>query len=378
MENHILPFYFPSHLTHILQPLDVGIFRPWKHFHDLAIQAALRSLDFDYTITSFFRDITSIRKQTMKYHTIVNSFKDSGMWPVSAKEGLKRMRAYNNRRKRTSDELEDEDNNHQPELPMLKRQATELWDTSTVVRMLGDRDPTKFSDYSVGLFHKTMQDVDTHLQKAQLDTLEHGALQDKIRNEHKRRSTSRRSIHPGGKGAISVDVLRSSINQRNQKEATEGVRLAKVRLDRAIGKQRRKLLADGIQARKDEKARQARVEECEAKGDLPDLDDLIPIRQPDKNPTPTEAYLLTPVAYPGLQTALLEQEALLKHVQREQGVGDGEEVEINIGDVNGDREVPFIPDSTPPLPVYVDSSDVESDAGSIDSIQRNTNFVGFT
>ena len=88
--------------------------------------------------------------------------------------------------------------------------------------------------------------------------------------------------------------------------------------------------------------------------------------------------MLTPVAYPGLQTALLEQEALLKHVQREQGVGDGEEVEINIGDVNGDREVPFIPDSTPPLPVYVDSSDVESDAGSIDSIQRNTNFVGFT
>ena len=37
MENHILLFYFPSHLTHILQPLDVGIFRPWKHFHDLAI-----------------------------------------------------------------------------------------------------------------------------------------------------------------------------------------------------------------------------------------------------------------------------------------------------------------------------------------------------
>ena len=92
----------------------------------------------------------------MKYHIIVNSFKDSGMWLVSAKEGLKRMRAYNNKRKRTSDELEDEDNNHQPELSMLKRQATELWDTSTVVRMLGDRDPTKFSDYYVGLFHKTM------------------------------------------------------------------------------------------------------------------------------------------------------------------------------------------------------------------------------
>jgi hypothetical protein len=57
----------------------------------------------------------------MKYHIIINSFKDSGMWLVSAKEGIKRIRAYNNRRKRTSDELEDKDNNYQPELPMLKR-----------------------------------------------------------------------------------------------------------------------------------------------------------------------------------------------------------------------------------------------------------------
>ena len=38
----------------------------------------------------------------------------------------------------------------------------------------------------------------------------------------------------------------------------------------------------------------------------------------------------------------------------------------------------FIPDSSPPPPVYVDSSDVESDAGSIDSIQRNADFVDFT
>jgi hypothetical protein len=75
------------------------------------------------------------------------------MWPVSVKEGLKRMRVYNNKRKRTSNKLEDEDNSHQPELPMLKRQATELWDTLAVVQMLDDRDPTKFSDYSISLFH---------------------------------------------------------------------------------------------------------------------------------------------------------------------------------------------------------------------------------
>ena len=75
------------------------------------------------------------------------------MWPVSVKKGLKRMRAYNNKRKRTLDDLEDKDNNHQLKLPLFKRQATELWDTSAIIRMLSDRDPTQFSDNTISLFH---------------------------------------------------------------------------------------------------------------------------------------------------------------------------------------------------------------------------------
>ena len=34
-------------------------------------------------------------------------------------------------------------------------------------------------------------------------------------------------------------------------------------------------------------------------------------------------------------------------------------------------------DSSPPPPNYIDSSDIESDAGSLDSIQRNADFVRF-
>jgi hypothetical protein len=107
-ENHIKLFYFPSNLTHVLQPLDIGIFRPWKHYHKLAIQNAIRSLDFEYTITSFFRDLSAIRKQTMQYYIIVNAFKESGMWPVNIKAGIQKMRSYQ-KRKRTIDEVEDED-----------------------------------------------------------------------------------------------------------------------------------------------------------------------------------------------------------------------------------------------------------------------------
>jgi hypothetical protein len=163
-ENHIKLFPFPSHLTHALQPLDVGIFRPWKHYHTLAIQAALRSLDSEYTITSFFRDLKTIRQQTMQYHTIVNSFLSSGMWPPSAKAGIKKMRSYQ-KKKLTINNEEDGD----LELPALPpTRPDEIWTTSATVRALGDRDPTMFSDPSIQLFHNTMRSVDIQLQKSHL------------------------------------------------------------------------------------------------------------------------------------------------------------------------------------------------------------------
>ena len=96
-DNHIVPFAFPSHLTHVLQPLDVGVFRPWKHYHHKAIHNALHSLDMKYTISSFFPDLSSIREQTFQSHTIQNVFKESGMFPVAFKKALKKMRHYNAR-----------------------------------------------------------------------------------------------------------------------------------------------------------------------------------------------------------------------------------------------------------------------------------------
>ena len=58
VENHIVVHTFPSHLTHCLQPLDVVIFRAWKHYQNRAIQEAIRALDLEYSITSFFRDLS--------------------------------------------------------------------------------------------------------------------------------------------------------------------------------------------------------------------------------------------------------------------------------------------------------------------------------
>ncbi|RPA96081.1 hypothetical protein L873DRAFT_1627287, partial [Choiromyces venosus 120613-1] len=90
-ENLIVPFKFPSYLTHVLQPLNVGVFYPLKHYHNKAINHALHSLEIEYMISSFFRDLGSIHKQTFQPHTIKYSLKDSGMFPVSNKVALKKM-----------------------------------------------------------------------------------------------------------------------------------------------------------------------------------------------------------------------------------------------------------------------------------------------
>ena len=78
-QNNIVPFTFPAHLTHCMQPCDVKLFLAIKHWHSKAIQYALESLDFDYTIASFLQDLPEIRSQTMKKTTIKHAFKKAGM-----------------------------------------------------------------------------------------------------------------------------------------------------------------------------------------------------------------------------------------------------------------------------------------------------------
>jgi hypothetical protein len=217
------------------------------------------------------------------------------MWPLSAKAGIKKMRSYQ-KKKRTIDDVED-DSIELPTLPPTRPQ--EIWTTSATVRALGDRDSTQFSEPSVQLFHHTMHLVDVQLQKSHLISLEHTALQTKIQEEQKRKTNSRRSIHKGGPSA-SVQDLRDKIKIRDEAEKVETLQKAQKRLVQTINKARNLLKSQGIQARKDEKARLERLKEYTAKDELPPLEDLVSFREPDKNPTELERLKCTEDFYPKL------------------------------------------------------------------------------
>ena len=68
-ENRIRPYPLIPHLTHCMQPLDVGVFQPYKHWHDVAIQDAIAEFNVEYTITRFCQDLTKIRDNTFKKST---------------------------------------------------------------------------------------------------------------------------------------------------------------------------------------------------------------------------------------------------------------------------------------------------------------------
>jgi hypothetical protein len=65
-----------------------------KHWHSKAIQCALETLDFEYTISSFLRDLPQVRTQTLKKMTIKHAFEQAGMWPIDRQKVLQKMSKY--------------------------------------------------------------------------------------------------------------------------------------------------------------------------------------------------------------------------------------------------------------------------------------------
>jgi DDE superfamily endonuclease len=123
-DNKILLYPFIAHLTHCMQPLDVGCFQPYKHWHDKAIKESLATFDVEYGIRSFFRDLPEIRAKTFKPDTIRHAFKDSGMWPISAEQCIRKLKVY------------QAPERSEPELPRLPGKPTNLTEITETIQIL--------------------------------------------------------------------------------------------------------------------------------------------------------------------------------------------------------------------------------------------------
>ena len=92
-DHKIIPLCLPPHTTHLLQPLDVVVFQPYKHYHAEAIDEATRTGCTDFSKLEFLSAITAIRKKTFKYTTILSAFRQTGLIPFNPEIVLDELNA---------------------------------------------------------------------------------------------------------------------------------------------------------------------------------------------------------------------------------------------------------------------------------------------
>ena len=88
----IIPFCLTPHTSHLLQPLDVVVFQPYKHHHSEAIEAATCTGCTDFDKVEFPPAIDSIWQLTFKPSTICSAFRATGLVPYHPSVVLARLR----------------------------------------------------------------------------------------------------------------------------------------------------------------------------------------------------------------------------------------------------------------------------------------------
>ncbi|KJZ69545.1 hypothetical protein HIM_11058 [Hirsutella minnesotensis 3608] len=84
-------FPMPPHLTHHLQPLDVGVFRSYKHWHQQVLYREVADGVTDFGKTDFLFHLQEIRDRTFKKKTILTAWEKCGLFPHNPRIVLDRL-----------------------------------------------------------------------------------------------------------------------------------------------------------------------------------------------------------------------------------------------------------------------------------------------
>jgi hypothetical protein len=161
-DNHIRPYLLISHLTHIMQPLDVGIFGPYKHWHDKAIQEAIAVSFIEYSVNQFLRDLNKIRQNACKASNVLHAFKKFGMWSINVERCIELFKKFNS----------DSPQISEPQLSLL-RQLDSLTAVKTSLDQWNEK-IQKFMQWSDSLRANEFNQFITHSKEIFADQLVKG------------------------------------------------------------------------------------------------------------------------------------------------------------------------------------------------------------
>lgn len=244
--HHIILFSFPAHMSHCMQPLDVGCFQAEKHWHAKAISYALDNLDFDYSIASFLRDLPEIRTKTFQKLTIRDAFRHAGMWPPSFKIVEEKMAKYvksTTTPARITETLPLPD----PQTPKTARQVERK------LQKLKSKVNNIFSSPSRAEFDSFQRGAINLLDEGELVQFERDTLYQRLEHHTKRAPHNKNRLQRGGQltGEYAQELIRQKDQKRAEKEAKVQQRLVQKEATRI----KKELYILGVQSRNLERSR---------------------------------------------------------------------------------------------------------------------------
>ena len=277
-DHNIHPYPFPGHLTHILQPLDVGVFQPYKHWHKKAVQHAMHNLNIDYNVASFLRDLGEIHKETFKKGTIQGAFQKAGIWPINCDIAIEKMKIY------APPEVPEE-----PQLPTLPITPKCYSQAEQGLQYWKEKISGKLSSPSQQPFNSWACGTENMLSYGELTTLQLQLLSTKVANQQKAKSRSCNVLQKHG-------VLTGADARRMKMEKAAKIEAEKEKhrqyIERvARNKIRNELRAHGVLARRQERERKKKVQELEKANSFVPFDLHEPIPDPEKDTTNADIEL---------------------------------------------------------------------------------------
>lgn len=237
---------------------------------------ALRSFEAEYLVSSFFRDLPTIRQKTFTVPTIKHAFANSGIWPVSFKAVQKKIKEYEKKSKKdtgldvlefgSESELEPQDQEQerdpipdltlteeyqlpQPKPPSSYEECRRLNNKlASKLRMLASS-PTR-AEYDIANASTSKFLMQGSINEMEILQARAGQVE-----SHKKRLHARKSLAKGGSLLASKAI--TTITQKRRKEADEALRKANLALTRTQNKQAEDLRKEGVKDRRREKERKA-------------------------------------------------------------------------------------------------------------------------
>jgi hypothetical protein len=246
--NRVVPFPFPSHLTHCMQPLDVGIFQPYKHWHNKAIQSATESLDFEYSLNSFFGDLYTIREKTFSKSTVQHAWRKAGMWPVKRTPVFKLMAKY----------IKKERKEKPPDLPkpgtpetirQVQYQLGELG--PKVIDLLSSPSQRKFDSFQRG--------VQRILDEGHLATVERDLAYQRIEQFISRKPSNKKRLQRGGE--LTTEYAQNLKQEKERKAAEKEAKKEARMLRQIVNKEKKEHKAAWVAWRKKESLRKKAIKQ---------------------------------------------------------------------------------------------------------------------